>query len=61
MITTLSFADAVMHSLLSPTPEEKKARERVEARNRRNKKQDPEEVRSPISPLDLPLMLWDES
>ena len=33
----LSFADAVM----SPTPEEKKARERVDAKKRRNKK--PEE------------------
>ena len=38
---SLSFVDA----LISPTPEdpEKKARERVEARKRRNKKQDPEE------------------
>ena len=36
--TTLSFADALV-----PTPEEKKARERVEARKRRHKKQDPEE------------------
>ena len=38
-LKTLSFVDA----LVSPTPEEKKARERVEARKRRNKKQDPEE------------------
>ena len=34
-----SFADA----LVASTPEEEKARERVEARKRRNKKQDPEE------------------
>ena len=38
-LKTLSCADA----LIAPTPEEKKARERVEARTRRNKKQDPEE------------------
>ena len=36
-LKSLSFADAVM----SPTPEEKKARERVDAKKRRNKK--PEE------------------
>ena len=35
----LTFADAVG---AAPTPEEKKARERVEARTRRNKKQGPE-------------------
>ena len=37
-LKTLSFAEALM----SPTPEEKKARERVEARKRRHKKE-PEE------------------
>ena len=37
-LKSLSFAEALM----SPTPEEKKARERVEARQRRNKKE-PEE------------------
>ena len=38
-LKALSFADA----LIASTPEEKKARERVEARKRRNKEQDPEE------------------
>ena len=35
----LAFADTLA---VAPTPEEKKAQERVEARKRRNKKPDPE-------------------
>ena len=38
-ILTLNFADDVV---ASRTPEEKKARERVEARNRKNKQKGPE-------------------
>ena len=38
----LTFSDAVLVGA-APTPEEKKARERVELRKRRNKKQGPEE------------------
>ena len=38
-LKSLSFADA----LIAPTPKERNARERVELRKRRNKKQDPEE------------------
>ena len=38
-LKSLSFAEALMSGMMSPTPEEKKARERVEARKRRNKKE----------------------
>ena len=58
-LKALSFAEAVM----SPTPEEKKARERVDAKKRRNKKPEEgkEEKKKEAFKFAIPLTILDDS